>query len=107
LQRYDRLATWFLTMCICSVYSRRMKRTTHKRINITLPESTVAMLESVADKGGRSRVIDDAVRLYVKNLKEKRLKQQLKEGAIARAERNLQMAQEWAHLEDEVWQKYL
>lgn len=84
-----------------------MKKTAHKRINITLPESTVALLESVADKGNRSSLIDDAVKLYVKNLKEKTLKQQLKEGAIARAERNLQMAQEWSHLEDEVWQKYL
>ncbi|MBX3291233.1 MAG: hypothetical protein KF855_18150 [Acidobacteria bacterium] len=84
-----------------------MKKTAHKRINITLPESTVALLESVADKGNRSSLIDDAVKLYVKNLKEKTLKQQLKEGAIARAERNLEMAQEWSHLEDEVWQKYL
>lgn len=84
-----------------------MKRTAHKRINITLPESTVALLESVADKGGRSRLINDAVRLYVKNLKESRLKKDLEEGAIARAERNLQMAHDWEHLEDEVWQKYL
>ena len=84
-----------------------MKKAAHKRINITLPESTVALLESVADKGNRSSLIDDAVKLYVKNLKEKTLKQQLKEGAIARAERNLEMAQEWSHLEDEVWQKYL
>ncbi len=90
-----------------SVYCNRMKRTAHKRINITLPESTVEMIESVADKGSRSSLIDNAVRLYVKSLKQTSLKEQLKEGAIARAERNLQMAQEWSHLEDEVWQKYL
>lgn len=84
-----------------------MKKAVHKRINITLPESTVALLESVADKGGRSRLIDDAVKLYVENLKGNTLRQQLKEGAIARAERNLQMAKEWSQLEDEVWQKYL
>lgn len=84
-----------------------MKRIAHKRINITLPESTVEMIESIADKGGRSSLIDSAIRVYVKNLKKMSLEQQLKEGAIARAERNLQMAQEWAHLEDEVWQKYL
>ncbi len=84
-----------------------MKNTAHKRLNITLPASTVELIESVADKGSRSSLIDSAVRLYVKNLKQTSLKQQLKEGAIARAERNLQMAQEWSHLEDEVWQKYL
>lgn len=84
-----------------------MKKAAHKRINITLPESTVEMIESVADKGSRSSLIDSAVKLYVKNLKQITLKQQLKEGAIARAERNLAMAREWSHLEDEVWQKYL
>jgi len=84
-----------------------MSKAVHKRINITLPESTVALLESVVDKGSRSRLIDDAVRLYVKNLKQKTLNEQLKEGAIARAERNLKMAGEWSQLEDEVWQKYL
>ena len=84
-----------------------MKRAVHKRINITLPESTVEMIESIAGKGSRSSLIDSAVRLYVKNIKQTSLKQQLREGAIARAERNLQMEQEWSHLEDEVWQKYL
>ncbi len=84
-----------------------MKKAVHKRINITLPESTVALLESVAEKGGRSRLIDDAVKLYVENLKGNTLRQQLKEGSIARAERNRQMAKEWSQLEDEVWQKYL
>ncbi|MGD9562968.1 MAG: ribbon-helix-helix domain-containing protein [Pyrinomonadaceae bacterium] len=84
-----------------------MSKAVHKRINITLPESTVALLESVVDKGSRSRLINDAVRLYVKNLKQKTLNEQLKEGAIARAERNLKMASEWSQLEDEVWQKYL
>jgi CopG family transcriptional regulator/antitoxin EndoAI len=84
-----------------------MKKAAHKRINITLPESTVEMIESVADKGSRSSLIDRAVKLYVKSLKQLTLNQQLKEGAIARAERNLEMAQEWSHLEDEVWQKYL
>ena len=84
-----------------------MEKIAHKRINITLPESTVAMLESVAGKGDRSRLIDEAVRLYVEELKQKSLKQQLEEGAIARAERYLKMSQEWSHLEDEVWQKYL
>lgn len=84
-----------------------MRKQIHKRINITLPQSTVEMLESVAEKGDRSSLIDSAVRLYVKNLKQKDLQEQLKEGAIVRAERDLAMAQEWSQLEDEVWQKHL
>ncbi len=84
-----------------------MKKPAHKRLNITLPESTVALLEEMAGKGSRSTFIDDAIKAQAKNLKQQNLLDQLKEGAIARAERNLQMAQEWSHLEDEVWQKYL
>ncbi|HMT08746.1 MAG TPA: hypothetical protein PKA82_12135 [Pyrinomonadaceae bacterium] len=84
-----------------------MKSVAHKRLNITLPVSTVEMIETVADKGSRSSLIDTAVRLYVKNLKQASLKERIKEGSIARAERDLEMAQEWSHLEDEVWQKYL
>lgn len=84
-----------------------MKKTAHKRINITLPEATVALLEQVADKGSRSTFIDEAIKTRVKSLRQQTLHEQLKEGAIARAERNLQVAQEWSHLEDEVWQKYL
>lgn len=94
-------------MSIIDVYYDHMKKATHKRINITLPESTIDMLESIADKGSRSNLIDNALKVYIKDLKKKRLKQQLKEGAIARSERNLELAQEWTHLEDEVWEKYL
>jgi len=94
-------------MCINRVYIRFMRKSAHKRINITLPEETVALLEQVAGKGSRSTFIDDAIKAQIKKIKEQNLSDQLKEGAIARAERNLQMAKEWSQLEDEVWQKYL
>lgn len=84
-----------------------MRKSAHKRINITLPEETVELLEQVAGKGSRSTFIDGAIKAHVKNIKQQNLRDQLKEGAIARAERNLQMAKEWSQLEDEVWQKYL
>src|SRR5262249_30403362 len=35
----------------------------HRRINITLSEDTLALLDRVASKGDRSRLIDEAVRL--------------------------------------------
>ena len=84
-----------------------MKRTAHKRINITLPETTVALLEQGADKGARSTFIDEAIKARIEDLQQETLREQLKEGAIARATRNRKMAEEWAVLEDEVWQKYL
>ena len=41
------------------------------------------------------------------SLRQKRdLRKQLKAGAIANAERDLVMAKEWCHVEEEVWQKW-
>ena len=37
----------------------------NKRINIMLPESTLAVLDRVATKGNRSRLVSDAVLHYV------------------------------------------
>ena len=34
----------------------------HRRINITLSEDTLALLDRVVSKGDRSRLIDEAVR---------------------------------------------
>ncbi len=36
-----------------------------RRLNITLPEQTVALMDRVAGKGQRSRLIDVAVHRYV------------------------------------------
>lgn len=80
-----------------------MKKSVYKRLNITLPESTVALLEAIVDKGSRSGFIDDAIKLHAHNQKRKTLEQRLKEGAIARAERNLKMAEEWFHVDEELW----
>ncbi|HMO80315.1 MAG TPA: hypothetical protein PKD24_05955 [Pyrinomonadaceae bacterium] len=82
-----------------------MKRIVHKRVNITLPEETIAILESVADKGDRSSFIDEAIRLHAKKIRQKSLRQRLKQGAIARADRDLAIADEWFALEEESWQK--
>lgn len=82
-----------------------MKKTAHKRLNITLPESTVALLETVADKGERSIFIDVAIKSYVKQIKRGNLREGLKAGAIARSQRDLSLTEEWFDLEEELWQK--
>ena len=82
-----------------------MKRIAHKRLNITLPESTVALLETVADKGGRSVFIDTAIKSYIKQTKQENLRESLKTGAIARSQRDLSLAEEWFDVEEESWQK--
>ncbi len=40
----------------------------HRRINITLPEETIRSLDRVAKKGDRSRLIDEAVRRYIREV---------------------------------------
>ncbi|HEV8524257.1 MAG TPA: ribbon-helix-helix domain-containing protein [Terriglobales bacterium] len=77
----------------------------HKRINITLPEDTIRMIDRVARNGGRSRLIDQAVRRYVAEVGRENLRAKLKEGAIRRAERDLEIAGEWLPLEQEAWKK--
>ena len=83
-----------------------MKNAVHKRLNITLPEATVSMLESVAAKGERSTFIDAAIRRHINETRKEDLREQLKAGAIANAERALAMVREWDQLEDESWPDY-
>lgn len=77
----------------------------NQRVNITLPEETLGLIDRVAEKGDRSRFIDMAIKYYVDAISKAKLKRLLKEGAIARAERDLRLAEEWFTFEEEVWQK--
>ena len=75
----------------------------HRRINITLSEETLALLDRVVSKGDRSRLIDEAVRYYIDEKGRSELKKRLQEGAIRRAARDLQLTEEWFPLEEESW----
>jgi CopG family transcriptional regulator/antitoxin EndoAI len=77
-----------------------------KRINIILPDKTVAVLDRVTTKGSRSRFIDRAVRQLVETEGRANLRSRLKEEAIANADRDLAMAAEWFPLEEEAWQTF-
>ena len=77
-----------------------------KRINVILPDATVAVLGRVAAKGARSRFIDRAVRYYVETQSKQSLREQLIAGYRANAERDLAMAAEWFPLEEEAWQTF-
>lgn len=72
-----------------------MKRTIRKRLNITLSESTVALLETVANKGERSIFINTAIKSYIKQTRGEKLRESLKTGAIARSQRDLTLTEEW------------
>lgn len=72
-----------------------------KRINIVLPDETVAVLDRVAAKGARSRFISRAVIHLVETEGKANLRARLKAEALANAERDLAIAAEWFPLEEE------
>ena len=73
------------------------------RVNITLPPETLRLIDQIAKTGGRSRLINEAVRFYVREVGRAKLRRQLREGAIRRAERDRHLAEEWFALETEAW----
>jgi len=78
--------------------------TVHRRINITLPEETIRLIDRVAKKGDRSFLISEAVHRYVASVGKTRLRRLLKEGALRHAERDLKLAEEWCGLDESAWQ---
>jgi metal-responsive CopG/Arc/MetJ family transcriptional regulator len=75
-----------------------------KRINIMLPETTVAVLDRAAGKGRRSQFISRAVLHYVESQGRQNLKERLKAGYLANTNESLRIAAEWFPLEEEAWQ---
>ena len=75
----------------------------HRRLNITLPEKTIRLIDRVAQKGDRSRLIAHAVERYIQEMGRVQLRERLKEGALVRAERDAGLAGEWFALEEELW----
>lgn len=76
---------------------------TRRRINITLPDETIQLIDRIAEKGDRSRFIDQAVRCYIRETGRSNVRKLLKEAAIRYADADRQLAEEWFPLEEEAW----
>ena len=70
-----------------------------RRLNISLPERTVELIDGIAGKGRRSALIDRAVLRFVQQESRANIRAQLAAGARDRAERDLQIVQEWFPIE--------
>lgn len=77
----------------------------NRRLNITLPEQTVRLLDRAVPKGNRSRLIDDAIRQYLTTVGRSALRKRLEEGYRRNAGQDLEIAAEWFSVEDEVWRR--
>jgi CopG family transcriptional regulator/antitoxin EndoAI len=76
--------------------------TTYQRVDVTLPKETVKLLGRIAKKGERSRLVDQAIRYFAKEMSRGNLRKQLREGAMVNASRDLNLAEEWFPLDDEI-----
>lgn len=74
-----------------------------RRINVSLSEEAVRLLDRLAPKGDRSRFLDQLVKRTAHDRME--LRARLKERAIRRADLDRQAAADWDPLADEVWRK--
>jgi CopG family transcriptional regulator/antitoxin EndoAI len=72
-----------------------------RRINIVLPEGTLAVLDRVAPRGNRSAFIARAVLHYVEQQGKHTLRERLKREAIETAARDVAMAADWFALDEE------
>jgi CopG family transcriptional regulator / antitoxin EndoAI len=77
----------------------------YQQINITLPQKTIELIDSLAIQEDRNQLIDEAINFYIIDRQKQALQQQLREGAIRRSDRDLNLAEDWFNLEEEVWHK--
>jgi metal-responsive CopG/Arc/MetJ family transcriptional regulator len=76
-----------------------------KRINVVLPVETIKVLDRVAPKGNRNRLISEAVLHYVASRAKSNLAERLKAGSIANASRDLEIARERFRLDEVAWRR--
>jgi CopG family transcriptional regulator / antitoxin EndoAI len=74
----------------------------YQNISVNLPDDTLVEIDRLAPQGDRSRFIAKAVKFYLYEANKQSLRDRLKEGAICRAERDLNLAQEWFAVDEEV-----
>lgn len=74
-----------------------------RRINVSLSEEAVRLLDRLAPKGDRSRFLDELVKRTARD--RAALRARLKEGYTKRAQRDREVASKWDPLADEVWRR--
>src|ERR1039458_4183386 len=92
------------TSIVC-ILMKRGDSTVHRRINVTLPEETVKLMDRVSEKGDRSQLINEAVNRYIGRMRRANLRKLLRAGALRRAARDRRLAEDWFLLEDDAWHR--
>lgn len=71
----------------------------YSRVNITLPNETLSLIDRVTRNSNRSGFVDAAVRFYISESSRNNLKKQLRAGAKERIDRDSAIAEEWFPVE--------
>ncbi len=71
-----------------------------QNISIHLPDDTLVEIDRLSPQGDLSLFISEAIQFYISETNKKALRDLIKEGAIARADRDLALAQEWFALDE-------
>jgi CopG family transcriptional regulator / antitoxin EndoAI len=75
----------------------------YERINITLPRSTLGLLDRVTSKGNRSRFINEAIHQFAKGRSRSELRKLLEEDGRVNRDRDLAVLEEWSAVDAEAW----
>lgn len=84
-----------------------MRTAKYRRVTVTLREDTLRELDQIAEKKQRSQLVDQAITRFVEERRRKEIKESLKAGALARAEEDVEMAEEFFPAEQEIWDRQL
>lgn len=76
-----------------------------KKVTITISPDTWERIKDSAPLRKRSKFIDNALQVYLVELKKRALRKQLKKEALESAKEGLRVVKEWEHLDREVWRK--
>lgn len=102
-----------LTMCffirtIKEIKNRKENKinTEMVRLNITLPSSVAAELDQYSEPRRRSQFITEAIKMRIKQLKNKKMATLLAEGYQATKNEGLEITKEFEPLDIENWDEY-
>jgi metal-responsive CopG/Arc/MetJ family transcriptional regulator len=77
-----------------------------EKVTLTLPSEVMDAVREEAEPRGYSKFIAKAVTYYIQEQRRSALRERLIEGYQASAERDQALAEEWRHVEEEVWPEY-
>ena len=78
-----------------------------EKVTLTLPKGLMNTVREIAPQRGISRFVGEALEYFIAARRRQALRERLKAGYLADAALDREMAEEWRHLEEETWMRYV